>query len=64
LIDVNDAQLTGTGTAGVVYTIQTSSDLINWQSIGTATADLNGVFNFQDSNIASFNSRFYRIMLQ
>jgi hypothetical protein len=63
LTDPNDAQITGTGTAGEVYTIQASSDLINWQTIGTATAGAYGVFNFQDSNIASFNSRFYRAKL-
>jgi hypothetical protein len=64
LTDVNHAVITGTGTAGVVYTVQASSDLINWQSIGTAAAGVNGVFNYQDSNIASFTNRFYRIALQ
>ena len=63
LINMNQALITGTGTAGVIYTIQASSDLINWQSIGTATAGANGVFSFEDSNIASFNSRFYRVVL-
>jgi len=60
---MNQALITGTGTAGVIYMIQASSDLINWQSIGTATAGANGVFSFEDSNIASFNSRFYRVVL-
>jgi hypothetical protein len=64
LADINHALITGTGDAGVVYTIQASSDLMNWQSLGTATADVNGVFNFQDSNIANFSSRFYRAALQ
>jgi hypothetical protein len=63
LINMNQALITGTGTAGVIYMIQASSDLINWQSIGTATAGANGVFSFEDSNIASFNSRFYRVVL-
>ena len=60
LTDMNEALITGTGDTDVVYTIQASTDLINWQSIGTATAGTNGVFNFQDSNIASYNSRYYR----
>ncbi len=62
LTNPNQAKITGTGTAGVVYTIQASSDLINWQTIGTATAT-NGVFIFIDPNIASFSKRFYRATL-
>ena len=64
LTDMNHALITGTGDASAVYTIQASSDLMNWQSLGTATADVNGVFNFQDSNVANFSSRFYRVVLQ
>jgi hypothetical protein len=63
LIDINHALITGTGGAGVIYTIQASSDLVNWQSIGNVTTGTNGVFNFQDANIAIFSSRFYRIVL-
>jgi hypothetical protein len=57
------ALITGIGAAGAVYTIQASTNLINWQRIGTATTGTNGVFSFKDSNTASFKSRFYRIML-
>jgi hypothetical protein len=63
LIDKNDALITGSGNAGVVYTIQASSDLIHWQSIGTATANGTGVFEFDDSNVGNFPRRFYRVIL-
>jgi hypothetical protein len=63
LVDINDALIAGTGDANVIYTIQASSDLINWQSIGTATAGAHGAFEFEDSNIANFPSRFYRMIL-
>jgi hypothetical protein len=63
LIGINQVLITGTGTAGVVYTIQASSDLINWQSIGTATADSQGLFQFTDLNAGNFTKRFYRVFL-
>jgi len=62
LTGLTNALLTGTGTAGVAYTIQASSDFINWQTIGTATAGTNRVFVFIDPNIISFKSRCYRVV--
>jgi YVTN family beta-propeller protein len=56
-------QLTGTGDAGVVYAIQTSTDLVHWQSIGTATADANGNFEFEDPTPAQLERCYYRVAL-
>jgi len=63
LTNLKNALLTGTGSAGVVYTIQASTNLINWIQIGTAKAGTNGVFTFKDTKIISFKSRFYRVVL-
>src|SRR6185503_8071233 len=40
----NHGYLTGTGDTSVTYTIQATSDLNSWQSIGTATSNSSGVF--------------------
>jgi hypothetical protein len=49
-------------TAGVVggtYTIEASSDLINWLPLFTNTAP-NGYIDFTDTNASAWNYRFYR----
>jgi len=56
-------ELGGSGDTNVTYTIQTSSDLVNWQSIGTATSGGSGVFQFQDSNATNSTAGFYRTSL-
>ena len=63
LLGNNQTRLNCIGDAGVVYTIQTSTNLINWQNIGTRTAGTNGVFEFDDSNVATLNHCFYRLAL-
>jgi hypothetical protein len=62
-VPVNNVQITGTGDTNVVYTIQASSDLVNWQNIGTAATGGSGVFQFGDTNAANFTTRFYRASL-
>ena len=42
------------------FTIQTSTNLINWTNLATGYTDTNGLLFFQDSNTASFPKRFYR----
>ena len=59
----NITQFSGIGDAGVIYTIQTSTNLINWQDIGTAMASTNGVFEFEDTNTNYLNRCFYRVAL-
>ena len=59
----NSTHFSGIGVAGVIYTIQTSTNLINWQDIGNATASTNGIFEFEDTNTAYLNRCFYRVAL-
>lgn len=63
LLETNHELITGTGSANVTYIIQASPDLIYWQSIGTATAGTNGVFEFEDADAGNFTTRFYRVNL-
>jgi len=63
LTSLMNALLTGTGSASLAYTIQASTNLINWTQIGTATAGTNGVFTFKDTQINNFKKRFYRVVL-
>jgi fibronectin-binding autotransporter adhesin len=55
-------QLTGTGLAGLLYTIQANTNLstTNWLNIGSTNADQNGVINFADVDAPSYPQRFYR----
>jgi hypothetical protein len=52
--------LAGNGAASQTYTIQTSSDLMNWANSGTITSDNAGSFSFDDPGPA-LPVRFYRI---
>ena len=56
-------ELGGNGDTNVTYTIQTSPDLVHWQSIGTATSGGSGLFQFQDSNATNSTALFYRTSL-
>jgi hypothetical protein len=51
-----------TGAPGQLYLIQSSTNLVNWAGIGTATDSGNGSFLFQDANPANLPFRFYRIL--
>jgi hypothetical protein len=42
------------------YSIQASTDLLNWTGIGTTTANFSGTSTFTDPNAASFARRYYR----
>lgn len=55
-------QIAGAGDTNVVYTIQGSSDLLQWQNLGTATSGSNGTFLFNDGN-ATNGVYFYRSSL-
>ena len=48
------------GLSNLSYTIQISSNLINWEMLGTATDIGNGQYQFEDTNTANFKKRFYR----
>ncbi len=49
-----------TGLEGRNYTIQASTDLVNWTDTGKATV-ADGTIQFTDPNAAGFRQRFYRL---
>jgi hypothetical protein len=51
-------KIVGSGVPGRTYHIQFSDSTANWQILGEATADVNGVFVFTDSTDSSI--RLYR----
>ncbi|MDB6125838.1 MAG: hypothetical protein JWQ71_4831 [Pedosphaera sp.] len=53
-------RFSGAVTPSSIYTIQASTNLINWTNIGFATGSAGGTFTFADSNAFRFNYRFYR----
>jgi hypothetical protein len=53
-------QLLGVGGASVIYTIQATTNLIQWTNIGSATGDVSGNFTISDTNASNFRYRFYR----
>lgn len=48
------------GIPGLTYDIQASGDLVNWVTIGSATAGSNGLFQFEDQDAGTQPIRFYR----
>jgi hypothetical protein len=57
------ARLYFAGVAGNTYTIQASTNLINWEVVGTSMADSNGVCGFEDLDSARFPCRYYRVVV-
>ena len=60
-------QMNFTGVPGYNYVIEGTTSLsppISWTSLGTNTADINGVFNFIDLGATNFNGRYYRSAVQ
>jgi fibronectin-binding autotransporter adhesin len=53
-------RLNGFGSASIVFTIQATTNFLQWTNVGTATGDLSGNFNFNDTNASKFRYRFYR----
>ena len=53
-------QLQFFGTPGTNYTFQSATDLLHWTDLGSAFADIGGIFQFTDTNAPSFPHRFYR----
>ncbi len=53
-------RLLGFGNGSAIYTIQASTNLVQWTNVGLATGDVIGNFNFTDTNATNFRYRFYR----
>ncbi len=50
------------GRLGHIYLIQASTNLQNWETIGTARHIEKGAFDFEDVNAAQYPKRYYRIV--
>jgi hypothetical protein len=53
-------RLTGAGGSAMIYTIQATTNFLQWTNIGSATGNLSGNFIFTDTNAFRFPYRFYR----
>ncbi|MGD0259625.1 MAG: right-handed parallel beta-helix repeat-containing protein [Verrucomicrobiota bacterium] len=51
------------GLSGGIYTLQASTNLVNWFNVATNIADTNGVCVFTDSGMAKHSRYFYRVSL-
>ena len=55
------SHITFQGIPGAHYSIEASSDLQSWSSIGTASEYPSGQFQFEDTGAAGLAARFYRL---
>jgi hypothetical protein len=53
-------RLLGAGSGSAIYTIQATTNFVQWTDVATAVADPAGNFNFTDTNASKFRYRFYR----
>ena len=51
-----------TGNVGITYTVEASSNLVDWKTVGTYTPDANGNCEFVEMGSAGLPCRFYRIV--
>jgi hypothetical protein len=62
-LTADGARLRFIGFPGETYTIQASTDLAHWVTLGTTTATADGAVQFDDRDSARYPSRFYRIVM-
>jgi hypothetical protein len=48
------------GVPGHAHLIQTSTNLVDWETVGVGTEVTDGEFEFEDANTAPSSTRFYR----
>lgn len=63
LSPLSQSMLSGTGTAGNVFNILATEDLLSWVVVGSVTVSPNGTFQFTDPLGSLAASRFYRLEL-
>jgi len=49
------------GLANIAYVVQGSTNLVDWQTLGSVTST-NGFIDFLDTAATNFNSRYYRVL--
>ena len=47
---------------GLVYLLEASTNLVNWDRVGTAVEQGDGTFTFEDANATRFPNRYYRLV--
>ena len=52
-----------TAEPGLIYIIEASTNLVDWEKIGVATPSDTGGFEFADAQATRFSSRYYRIII-
>jgi hypothetical protein len=50
------------GEPGETYLIQASTNLVDWMTLGTRTADGEGIIQFEDPDAGQATTRFYRVL--
>jgi hypothetical protein len=63
-IATTGAALTLAGVPDKTYLIQSSTNLVDWTDLGTATADTMGIIQILDAAAKNFPQRFYRAISQ
>ncbi len=66
-VDLNvdgSTRLRFVGNNSTSYLVEVSTDMVNWVSLGTCTADAQGEVEFTDPAVASRSARFYRAVEQ
>jgi hypothetical protein len=53
-------RLFSSGTSGVIYGLQASTNFIQWTNIGFATGTVSGTLTFADPEAFRYPYRFYR----
>ena len=60
-LDAGGVRLRFLGAAGFAYTIETSTDLLQWHAWTSGTADVTGSLELRDAIAANVAARFYRV---
>lgn len=61
-VPTGEMRLHATGLGNLDYMVQATTNLVDWEDIGSAISDVNGEFNFVDVKAPLFPYRFYRLL--
>ena len=60
--DCGNLRLQLTGDSGQVHLLQASTNLLDWVTVGVASDQGDGAFEFEDNDATRFPSRYYRVV--